>query len=131
MLLAPQASKLRHRVLVVDDYPDSAEAVRMLVETLGHDTRVANSGRAALAEAYDFEPSIVILDMGLPDMTGCDVARELRARRGGHSVHIVGLSGWGHHDRRQAALDAGCDQYVVKPADVGMIRTILSAVPSR
>jgi len=118
----------RHRVLVVDDYPDSAEVVRTLIELLGHEARIASSGRAALAEAYGFDPTIVILDLGLPDINGCEVARALRARRGGQHLHIAALSGWGHHDRRQAALSAGCDQYVVKPANATKIRTILSAV---
>jgi DNA-binding response OmpR family regulator len=119
---------LRHRVLVVDDYPDSAEVVRTLIEIFGHEARIASSGRAALAEAYGFDPTIVILDLGLPDISGCEVARELRARRGGSRVHIAALSGWGQHDKRQAALSAGCDQYVLKPANGVKIRSILQAV---
>lgn len=118
----------RHRVLVVDDYPDSAEVVRTLIELFGHEVRIANSGRAALAEAYGFAPTIVILDLGLPDINGCEVARELRSRRGGHHVHIAALSGWDHQDKRRAALSAGCDQYVVKPASATKIHTILKSV---
>jgi DNA-binding response OmpR family regulator len=119
----------RHRVLVVDDYPDSAEVVRTLIELLGHEARVAGSGRAALAEAYGFDPTIVILDLGLPDINGCDVARELRSRRGGERLHIAALSGWGQPEKRRAALSAGCDQFVVKPANGTKIRSILQAVP--
>lgn len=115
------------RVLVVDDYPDSAEVVRTLVEILGHEARIASSGRAALAEAYAFDPTVVILDLGLPDINGCDVARELRARRGGQHLHIAALSGWSHQEKRKAALSAGCDQYVLKPANAMKIRTILNA----
>lgn len=115
-------------MLVVDDYPDSAEVVRTLIEMFGHEVRIASSGRAALAEAYGFEPTIVILDLGLPDINGCEVARELRARRGGQHVHIAALSGWGNKDKRQAALSAGCDQYVVKPASAMKIQTILTSV---
>jgi DNA-binding response OmpR family regulator len=117
----------RHRVLVVDDYPDSAEIVRTLVELFGHEARIACTGRAALAEAYAFDPTIVILDLGLPDINGCDVARELRARRGGQHLHIAALSGWSHKDKRQAALSAGCDQFVLKPANAVKLRTILQA----
>ena len=120
-------SKVQERVLVVDDSPDSAEVVRTLVELLGHEARIASSGRAALAEAYAFDPTIVILDLGLPDISGCDVARELRARRGGQHLHIAALSGWSHHEKRKAALSAGCDQYVLKPANATKIRTILNA----
>jgi len=113
---------------VVDDYPDSAEVVRTLIELLGHEVRIADSGRAALAEAYGFDPTIVILDLGLPDINGCDVARELRARRGGDRMHIAALSGWSQQDKRQAALSAGCDQYVVKPVSGMKIKSILQAV---
>lgn len=123
-----RTNKPRHRVLVVDDYPDSADVVRTLIELLGHEARIASSGRAALAEAYGFDPTIVILDLCLPDIHGCDVARELRARRGGQHLHIAALSGWGQQDRRQAALSAGCDQFVVKPASAAKIGTILKAV---
>lgn len=119
----------RHRVLIVDDYPDSAEAVRILVEVLGHEAQIAASGRAALAEADSFAPTIVFLDLGLPDINGYDVARELRARRGGEHLHIVVLSGWGQLENQQAALSAGCDQFVVKPANGGKIRSILQTVP--
>jgi len=122
-------ARTRHRVLVVDDYPDSADVVRTLIELLGHDARIASSGRAALAEAYGFDPTIVILDLGLPDINGCDVARELRARRGGQHLHIAALTGWGQQDRRQAALSAGCDQFVLKPASAAKIGTILKAIP--
>jgi CheY-like chemotaxis protein len=120
--------RARHRVLVVDDYPDSADVVRTLIELLGHEARIASSGRAALAEAYGFDPTIVILDIGLPDINGCDVARELRARRGGQHLHIAALTGWGQQDKRQAALSAGCDQFVLKPASAAKIGTILKAV---
>jgi CheY-like chemotaxis protein len=125
---APNPPRNRHRVLVVDDYPDSADVVRTLIELMGHEARIASSGRAALAEAYGFDPTIVILDIGLPDINGCDVARELRARPGGQHVHIAALTGWGQHDKRQAALSAGCDQFVLKPASAAKIGTILKAV---
>lgn len=124
----PPCSRGRHRVLVVDDYPDSAEVVRTLIELLGHEARVASSGRAALDEACGFDPTIVLLDLGLPDMSGYEVARELRARCGGRRLHIAALTGWSQHDRRQAALSAGCDQYVIKPASAVKIGTILKAV---
>jgi DNA-binding response OmpR family regulator len=117
----------RERVLVVDDYPDTAETVRALLEKLGHECRIAQSGRAALGESYAFSPTIVILDIGLPDMSGCDVARMLRARPGGDKIYTVALSGWGHQDRRREAKEAGFDQYILKPADGAKIRSVLAA----
>jgi DNA-binding response OmpR family regulator len=122
-----QVERRRIRVLVVDDFPDTADVIRSLVEILGYECRVADSGRAALAVACDFEPTVVLLDIGLSDMNGCDVARELRARRGGDRMLIVALSGWGRPEQRREALAAGCDQYVMKPADVTKLRAILGA----
>ena len=118
----------RHRVLVVDDYPDTADVVRTLVELLGHDARIASSGRAALAMAYEFDPTVIILDIGLSDMNGCEVARTLRARRGGDRLVIAALSGWSEPERRRAAIAAGCDQYIVKPANRAKVRAILDTV---
>ena len=119
------SSSSRHRVLVVDDYPDTADIVRTLVERFGHDARVANTGRSALAEAYDFVPTVVILDIGLSDMSGCDVARQLRARRGGERMFIAALSGWGQPERRRAAIEAGCDRFLLKPASGQKVQEIL------
>lgn len=118
----------KHRVLIVDDYPDTAEAVRSLVEMLGHEVRIATSGRAGLAEAYGFSPSVVILDLDLPDISGYDVAKELRARRGGKNLYIAALSGWDQANKRKMALAAGCDQYVLKPANAAKIRAILQGL---
>lgn len=123
--------RTRERVLVVDDYPDTADMVRTLVERLGHECRIAQSGRMALGVAYSFSPTIVICDIGLPDINGCEVARMLRARPGGERLYAVALSGWGHQDRRREAKDAGFDQYVLKPADASKIRAILSAAAAR
>jgi len=117
-----------HRVLVVDDFPDAAQLVCRLLRRAGHLTCTADSGRAALAEAYSFDPSIVILDLDLPDVSGYDVARQLRARPGGRHLYIAALSGWSQPWKRQAALEAGCDDYVIKPASAVMIHRIIDTV---
>jgi len=114
--------------LVVDDYPDSGELICALLTTLGHETRFADSGRAALAEAHAFDPDVVILDLGLPDMDGCDVARALRRLRLLGPLHIVALTGWNHSDRRRLALAAGCDQFVLKPCSGAKLKAILREI---
>lgn len=125
-----RAANAPHRVLVIDDCPDAAEVVCVILQLYGHQARSAHSGRDALAEACVFLPSIVILDLSLPDLSGCDVARALRARPGGRDLHIAALSGWAEHEKREAALEAGCDQYALKPADAATIRGILNAADS-
>lgn len=121
---------MKQRVLVVDDYPETADAISKLLELLGHDARVATSGRAAIAEAVGYEPSVVILDIGLADISGFEVAETLR-RSPHRQPYIAALTGWSHPQKRRRAIDVGCDDYVVKPADASTLRTILDAVERR
>lgn len=121
----------RHRVLVVDDFPDSADAICALLDVFGQHCRSAYSGRAALAEAHGFSPDVVILDLGLPDLDGYQVARSLRAQRVSTRLHIVALTGWGHPVKRRLALEAGCDQFTVKPCGAATLRAILHEVDRR
>jgi DNA-binding response OmpR family regulator len=107
----------RFRVLVVDDYPDLAESACMLLSMLGHDCRSATSARAALAEAEGFEPDVAILDIGLPDLNGFELARELRKRTPGRTLYLAAVTGWGQPEDRIKALAAGFNHHVLKPAD--------------
>lgn len=124
----PRSTRRLHRVLVVDDHPDTLDVICIILKFSGHETRRANSGRSAIAEAYAFDPTVVILDMSLPDMSGLEVAKALRQRPGSSAVHIAAFSGWDGRENRDAAFAAGCDQYVLKPADAEKIRGILKVV---
>ncbi|CAN5830063.1 hypothetical protein BH11MYX3_BH11MYX3_44040 [soil metagenome] len=115
------------RVLVVDDYPDSAEVICTLIRILGHDSRAARSGKDALEIALAFDPALVILDLELPDVSGYDVARELRRWRG-PALHITALTGWNQPERRMLAFAAGCDDYILKPADEAKVRGIVATM---
>src|SRR5687768_2968893 len=118
------------RVLVVDDYPDAAEIACILLEILGHDCRSVMTGAAALEEAARFDPDIVILDIGLPDISGYDVARQLRAR-GGRRMYLAAVTGWGQHADRALAFAAGFDQHVLKPTDAAKLEMIIAGAASR
>jgi len=96
------------RVLVVDDQPDVVELLCMLLARLGLECRSAASGYDTLRVAHEFTPNVIFLDLGLPDVSGYDVARMLRAR--GSSAYIVAVSGWGREQDVQHALDAGFDR---------------------
>ena len=113
-----------HRILIVDDYPDAAESACVLYALMGYECRVAFKGFDALAVALAFDPDIVILDIGLPDISGYEVAKVLRKSRDGRT-HLVALTGWGAREDRVRALAAGFDQHVVKPADGGKLRDII------
>jgi CheY-like chemotaxis protein len=113
------------RVLVVDDYPDSANSISTLLTLFGYDCRTASSGKDALALADAFDPDIVLIDIGLPDISGYEVARALRARPCKHPLYLAAITGWGQPEDRVRALAAGFDQHVLKPADAGKLKTIL------
>ncbi len=99
----------------------------MLLTIYGHECRAAHSGQQALECANEFSPDVVILDIGMPDISGYDVARELRERASaqGRRLHLVALTGWGQPADRTRAFDAGFDQHVVKPADAVKLKQII------
>jgi two-component system, OmpR family, response regulator len=115
------------RVLLVDDSVDAAEAMSMLLETLGHEVRVVHDGPSALAIVDDFAPEVVILDIGLPGMSGFDVARELRMRAVTKTALLIALTGYGADSDKQEARDAGFDHHLVKPVSFTAIETVIAA----
>ena len=114
------------RVLVVDDHPDSADASCMLLSALGYECRPAVTGENALAEVERFQPDVVICDIGLPDISGYDIARTLRSRHGS-SLYLVALTAWDQPSARVRALAAGFDEYLVKPANARALRAVMIA----
>jgi CheY-like chemotaxis protein len=114
-----------HHVLIVDDYPDAAEIACTLLTLLGHECRAAYCGRDALAEARSFQPDIAILDIGLPDISGYELAGELRKLYAGRPLYLAAITGWGQPEDRVKAFAAGFDHHVLKPADGGKIREII------
>jgi signal transduction histidine kinase len=103
------------RILVVDDNQDAADSLGMMLELDGHQTRVVYSGQAAIAEARSFTPDVILLDIGLPEMDGYDVARLLRRDPVLAKVRLVALTGYGQPEDRDRALKAGFDDHLVKP----------------
>jgi two-component system, OmpR family, response regulator len=124
---APGESTQPRRVLLVDDSVDAAEAMSMLLETLGHEVRVVHDGPSALAIVDDFAPEVVILDIGLPGMSGFDVARELRMRAVTKTALLIALTGYGADSDKQEARDAGFDHHLVKPVSFTVIETVIAA----
>ena len=113
------------RVLVVDDNRDAAEALTLFLRSLGHEVYTANGGREALEQAAALRPELVLLDIGMPDMNGYEVARELRRLPWGAEVRLVALSGWGQPSDRQRSAEAGFDEHLVKPVDLGTLDALL------
>src|SRR3984957_10674068 len=113
------------RVLLVDDSIDAAEAMSMLLETLGHEVRTMHHGPSALARVDESAPEVVILDIGLPGMNGFEVARELRAREATRQVLMIALTGYGGESDRREAQQAGFDHHLVKPISFTEIENVI------
>jgi PAS domain S-box-containing protein len=125
---APRASPARPpslRVLVVDDNVDAAESLAMMLALLGHEARTAHDGAAAIAVAGQWRPEVVLLDIGLPDLTGYDVARRLRADERVAGAMMVAVTGWGTEDDRRRSAEAGFDQHLTKPVDASVLERLL------
>ena len=117
----------QRRVLVVDDNQDSAESLGALLGFLGGDVRTALDGKSALEAFAAYDPAIVFLDIGMPDMDGHEVARRIRSDFPERRPVLVALTGWGQAEDRRRARDAGFDHHLVKPADIDALRSLLFA----
>jgi signal transduction histidine kinase/ActR/RegA family two-component response regulator len=129
---AEQCERLSgHRVLIVDDNADAADTLGMLIETLGrNEIRIVNDGVAALRTAAELQPDIVLLDIGMPHMSGLEVARRMRRESWCAHATLVAVTGWGQEEDKRRAREAGFDRHIVKPADREALETIFSE-PSR
>lgn len=125
---AKAATQVRHRILVVDDNRDSADSLAMLLEVLGHEVLVFHDGETAVALASKSRPNVVILDIGMPGMSGFEVAAKLRAQPEFANTTLVAFSGYGQETDRQLSRDAGFDHHLAKPATVDQIEGILAKV---
>ena len=119
-------------VLVVDDNADAAESLGVLLDIEGHAAHIAHTGAEALQVAQAQTLDVVFLDIGLPDMSGYDVARRLRMLPGMQKTLLVALTGWGTQDDRQRTRDAGFDRHLTKPAELPAVEELLrTAAQSR
>jgi two-component system CheB/CheR fusion protein len=117
-------------ILIVEDDADSRVALRALLEVLGHRVEDADNGMRALELAATSTPEIVLLDIGLPDMDGYEVARRLRAA-GTEAPFVVAVTGYDRPEDREHARDAGCDAFVLKPIEPEALAALLAAAPRR
>jgi CheY-like chemotaxis protein/two-component sensor histidine kinase len=115
----------KRRVLVVDDNRDSAASLAMMLSLVGHDTRTAHDGLAAVELAEAFRPDVVLLDIGLPNLNGYETCRRIRQQAWGKGIFIVAVTGWGQEDDRRRAQEAGFDKHLVKPVDFAILEKLL------
>jgi signal transduction histidine kinase/CheY-like chemotaxis protein len=119
------------RVLVVDDNVDSAESLSQVMQILGYPVAVAHDGVEAVETAAEWRPSVVLMDIGMPRMSGLEAARAMRARPGGERTWLIALSGWGQDEDRSKSRAAGFDHHFVKPVDVEALIELIRNLPRR
>ncbi len=117
------------RVLVVDDRRDATLILGTLLRTIGHDVRTASDGPSALAAALDYRPDVVLSDIGLPGMSGLEVAKQIRQQPSLQGIVLVAMTGYGEEADRQRSFEAGFDHHLVKPADIRVLQEVLATVP--
>ena len=127
--LAPASA--RRRVLIADDNEDAAETLASMLSFLGYETRRAHDGMQALKACDEFHPEVALLDIGMPKVSGYDVARYLRSRPWGSGVLLVAITGWGQAEDRERAVEAGFDHHLVKPVDPDALASLLASEAAR
>ena len=115
------------RVLIADDNHDAAVSLSMLLQSMGHDTRIVHDGIEALEEAEIFHPDVVLLDIGMPRLDGYETARRMASRPWATATQIVAVTGWGQETDRQRAKDAGFHRHLVKPVDLDALRELIGS----
>jgi signal transduction histidine kinase/DNA-binding response OmpR family regulator len=126
-----EASTASRRVLIVDDNIDAAETLAMMLELLGQETRQAHESTGALKAAVEYKPELIFMDIGLPGLSGHEIAARMRRDLGMTETYIVALSGYGTEEDRRKSLYAGFDSHLVKPLDPATLPSILAACERR
>lgn len=121
------ASDAPCRVLVCDDNVDGAESLALMLGLLGHEVRTVHDGPAALATVPHWRPDAVLLDIGLPGMSGYEVARQMRNDPCLQGILLVAVTGWGTQDDQRRSAAAGFDQHLTKPVEVTALESVLAS----
>jgi PAS domain S-box-containing protein len=122
-------TSVSRRVLIADDNHDAAVSLSMLLQSLGHDTRVVHDGIEALEAAELFHPEVVLLDIGMPRLNGYETARRIARRPWAAATQIVAVTGWEQETDRHRAKEAGFHRHLVKPADLDALLDVMSSAP--
>jgi PAS domain S-box-containing protein len=116
------------RILVIDDNRDAADSLALLLRMLGANVQAVYSGRDGLEAVRQSHPAVVLLDIGMPEMDGYEVARCIRRESDGHQITLIALSGWGQEEDRRRSAAAGFDHHLIKPADLKVLEDLLAGL---
>lgn len=123
----PRKSSVARDVLVVDDNLDSTETLAALLNHFGHTVETAGDGPSALRAVQAFKPEVIVMDIGIPGMSGYEIARAIRQQPGGEKIVLIALTGWGSEEDRRKSKDAGFDHHMLKPPDIEELERLLGA----
>lgn len=123
---APTATASARSILIVEDNDDARQMLEALLALSGHEVRAARDGATGLALAADAPPDVVLIDVGLPDMDGYELARRLRAARPGRRISLVALTGYGQPEDQRRALESGFDVHLTKPVAADRLKQVLT-----
>ncbi len=118
------------RILVVDDNRDAADSLAVMLRMTGHKTETAYDGLEAVQAAATFRPQVVLLDIGLPKMSGYEAARHIRAQPCGKDMALIALTGWGQEEDKRRAFEAGFDHHLTKPVAADVLEKLLALMNS-
>lgn len=127
--MTPDSAK-RTCVLVVDDQHDAADTVATLLSLMGYEARTAYSGHEALQRFNEFKPQVVLMDLGMPEMSGFEAAARIRLMPQGTETTIVALTAWGDEMNRRISHEASIDYHLVKPAAFETLQEVLGRIGS-
>jgi two-component system OmpR family response regulator len=114
----------------VDDNHDLVQMLELAVQAMGHEVRTAFDGHSAISAALSYRPDVILLDLGLPVISGLDVARELRRHPEMAKMRLIALTGWGQEEDHRHTSEAGFDHHLTKPTDPEDLETLLSTLAS-
>jgi CheY-like chemotaxis protein len=114
------------KILVADDNRDAADSLSLVLEMAGHEVYTAHDGQGALAAAREHRPRIAILDIGMPDMSGYEVATAIRRETWGGDVYLLAITGWGQTEDKERARLAGFDEHLTKPVDPERLEKLIA-----
>jgi len=124
-LSAEPAARSALKILVADDSQDGADSLAFLLKAAGHEVVTAYDGRSAIQLAEQHRPDAVLLDIGMPEVSGYDVARAIRREAWGRPMRLIALTGWGQAEHRRRSIEVGFDDHLVKPVELDLLENVL------
>ncbi len=129
--LKDSATSTPVRILVVDDNFDVMDSLAMVLRAIGHEVLAADSGEEALEVMEHWLPELAFIDVGLPGISGFELAEEVRRREWGANIVLIAMTGWGSSEDKRRSHAAGFNQHAVKPVDLQQLRALIDSVPAR